>query len=362
MKLVSPILKHVAYPLLSSSGYFRQRARDGRLCVITYHGVRPAGYVSPDPTLDGSLVTTEKLRRQIRLLKANYSVISPQDLLDQFAHGTPLPERAVLLTCDDGLLNTVTEMLPVLVEEGVGCLFFVLGASASSIPGMLWYEELKLMLSEVPSSPLVIRNGVSQWTWGANMSRHAFWWNLVRDMSKLDQQSRAVTLQHIRQSLGLKDGWIDRYRQDESSFRRFFLVTPKDMLHLLAEGMTIGAHTLTHPLLSQVAEAAARNEIAGSRDVLEGAISRPVLAFAYPFGNPEAVTQRDVALAEDAGFCCAFLNVGGGFGADLPRFALPRVHVTAEMGLGEFEAHVSGFYRSLRGPSVALSASNRASA
>ncbi len=46
------------------------------------------------------------------------------------------------------------------------------------------------------------------------------------------------------------------------------------------------------------------------------------------------------------------MNVGGGFrgkiSAEINRFALPRVHVTADMTLAEFEAHISGFYRSLR--------------
>jgi len=42
------------------------------------------------------------------------------------------------------------------------------------------------------------------------------------------------------------------------------------------------------------------------------------------------------------------MNTGGGFGAKINRFALPRVHVTADMSLAEFEAHVSGFYRNLR--------------
>jgi hypothetical protein len=61
-----------------------------------------------------------------------------------------------------------------------------------------------------------------------------------------------------------------------------------------------------------------------------------------------SVTERELEMAERAGFTCAFLNIGGGFGAAMPRFALPRVHVTGAMNLGEFEAHVSGFYRSLR--------------
>jgi hypothetical protein len=47
------------------------------------------------------------------------------------------------------------------------------------------------------------------------------------------------------------------------------------------------------------------------------------------------------------------LNTGGGLGAKInhskiTRFALPRVHVTADMSLFELEAHISGFYRSLR--------------
>jgi hypothetical protein len=78
MKLVSPILKHVAYSLLSTSGYFRWHAHIGKLCVITYHGVLPAGYASQDPVLDGSLVASETLRKQLRLLKANYAVIPPR--------------------------------------------------------------------------------------------------------------------------------------------------------------------------------------------------------------------------------------------------------------------------------------------
>ena len=117
---------------------------------------------------------------------------------------------------------------------------------------------------------------------------------------------------------------------------------------LAASGMAVGAHTLTHPVLSQLSPEAAWNEIAESRARLEKTIGSPVWALAYPFGDSACVTDREREMAERAGFTCAFLNVGGGFGAPLPRFALPRVHVTGDMNLGEFEAHVSGLYRSLR--------------
>jgi hypothetical protein len=53
-------------------------------------------------------------------------------------------------------------------------------------------------------------------------------------------------------------------------------------------------------------------------------------------------------MTEQAGFRCAFMNVGGGFSAKVDTFAVPRVHVTADMSLSELEAHIVGFYRMLR--------------
>ena len=74
----------------------------------------------------------------------------------------------------------------------------------------------------------------------------------------------------------------------------------------------------------------------------------PTWAFAYPFGTPECVSSRELMLAESAGYRCAFVNVGGGV-PELPDwFAIPRVHILADMKLGDFEAHVSGFHWHLR--------------
>ena len=99
---------------------------------------------------------------------------------------------------------------------------------------------------------------------------------------------------------------------------------------------------------SQAQDDLAWREISESRSVIEKVLGRTVWAFGYPFGNAATVTRRDLRLAEQAGFRCAFMNAGGGFGAKMDRFALPRVHVSAGMNVSEFEAHVAGFYRTLR--------------
>ena len=112
-------------------------------------------------------------------------------------------------------------------------------------------------------------------------------------------------------------------------------------------------------MLSQAPIELAWSEIAESRVRLEAALEKEVWALAYPFGSPESVTPETLAMAKKAGFSAAFLNYGGGLGVELPAYAIPRVHVTAQMNLGEFEAHVSGFHASLqrrtsRGPQESL--------
>ena len=352
MRIVSPFLKKVLYPALSRAGIFHRTSVSG-LAVVTYHGVLPEGYEPVDAALDGNLIRAEVLVSQLRLLKAHYNVISPEDAL-AWREGDgdgrrALPPRAVLLTCDDGLLNCLTDMLPVLQQEQVSCLFFVTGASTeeSRTTLMLWYEELFLLFLRAPAGPFEISGEgiLIQGDLGSREQRRAVWWNSVKRLSQVDSGKRALVLASARK-FGRNAG--QDFERDSAWCRRFGLLTRRELLELASAGMTIGAHTLSHPMLSQLPPELARAEISESRARLEAALEKRVWAFAYPFGDPQSVTPKVLAMAEETGFQAAFLNFGGGLGTALPPYALPRVHVTAGMGLAEFEAHVSGFYARLQ--------------
>src|SRR5690349_22598231 len=120
MRIVTPVLKKIVYPSFSKLGLFRRGAAPG-VAVVTYHGVLPRGYKTPDAALDGNLVSASALAAQLRFLKRQYCPISPEQFRAWLHSRETLPARAVLVTCDDGLLNCFTEMLPVLKEEEVPC-------------------------------------------------------------------------------------------------------------------------------------------------------------------------------------------------------------------------------------------------
>jgi len=348
MRVLSPFLKRVMYPALSSVGFPRYYAREGRFCAITYHGVRPAGYVSIDPALDGGLVTAESFRRQIRWLKSQFNIVSPREVRQWLADEQKLPPRAVLLTCDDGLVNVVTEMIPILKSEAVTCLFFITAASAASAASMLWYEELYLMLLSANGATVHLGHlQLGEEVVERNSIRQS-WWRLVQTLSKLEERSRYEVLGKIREACGLPENWSSRYLNDEPNRQRFLRLTADGLKTLLAADMTIGAHSLSHPVLPKMVDAFAWAEIEQSAKLIEKAIGTSIWSFAYPFGDQTSVTDREIKMAEKAGYECAFVNFDGGFGSHIERFSIPRVHVTADMRLGEFAAHVCGFHNALR--------------
>jgi peptidoglycan/xylan/chitin deacetylase (PgdA/CDA1 family) len=348
LRFVSPALKHIVFPALSRCGYLSRSVGAGP-AVVTYHGVLPFGYEVRNAALDGNLVRADALRRQLRLLKKRYHVIVPEEFLSWSDGKSSLPPRSILLTCDDALQNTLTEMVPVLRELDLSCLFFATGASTEEQPSMLWYEELYLMLLDA-RQPVALNLSEVGFKIDklAPAGRHACWWDLVQKLSQFDRPTRRGSLNQVRDQLGLSEDWGAQLTQNAAVASRFLTLNLHGLRQLAASGMTIGAHSLSHPVLAWAPNDLAWQEISEGRSVLEKALGRRVWAFGYPFGNAATVTMRDVRLAEEAGFRCAFMNAGGGFGAKIDRFTVPRVHVTSNMSLAEFEAHLAGFYRTLR--------------
>jgi len=349
MRFVTPILKKVVYPSMAGAGSFRSIARQG-VAVITYHGLLPEGYRPMDPGFDGRLITADVFRHQLRLLRTRYNVISPEEMQAWAREEQELPPRAALLTCDDGLLNNVTEMLPILLEEGLRCLFFVTGASAGDQRAMLWHDELLLMLLRASAGDFAFScEGVDfVGALGERQQRRALWWSAVKQLSAIDADQRERFLDAAHRYFGLEPA-VQFYRRNYSlAERHFCLMTSDELRQLAAAGMTIGAHTMTHPILAQMPPGLAWQEIVNCKMRLESVLGKEIWAFAYPFGDAASATASVLTMARRAGFEMSFLNVGGGLGARLPLDAIPRIHVSTGMTLAEYEAHVSGFYELLR--------------
>lgn len=91
--------------------------------VIMYHSILK------DTELTGKyIITPETLRRDIDYLyNHGYTTVSVQNILDYIDNGTPLPEKPVMLTFDDGCYNNLFYALPILEEKHAHGIFSIVG-------------------------------------------------------------------------------------------------------------------------------------------------------------------------------------------------------------------------------------------
>ena len=337
MRLVSPMLRRVVYPAMHYGGWLKKSVPSDGCLVVNYHGVIPSGSYSRHSFLDDNLVSSAVLQKQLEFLKAQYNVIDAEAFRGWIVKGGNLPSRSVLVTCDDGLANNLSEMLPILQSESVSCLFFVTGESCREQAGVLWYEELYHLVAtgQVPDQDLQAIFEID----GLNLRQRgvqATWWSCVTGASRFKRSLRAEKIGLLRT--------ICKSTAPTLSETRWTLLNVRELRQLARSGMSIGAHTMSHPVLAECTEDEALQEIIESKAELERVLAQPVWAFAYPFGSSATMGKREVNLARDAGFECAFVNAGGGAVDASQRFVLARTHVTSGMSLAEFEAHLSGFH------------------
>ena len=103
------------------------------------------------------------------------------------------------------------------------------------------------------------------------------------------------------------------------------MLTPEMVVSLDRSGIDIGAHTISHPILTSLDDASAELEIAGGKEQLEAIIGKKVRLFAYPNGKVgKDFDQRHLAMVRAAGYDAAFTTAVGAITRSLERFQLPR--------------------------------------
>lgn len=101
-------------------------------------------------------------------------------------------------------------------------------------------------------------------------------------------------------------------------------MTPGMVRELVAAGMEIGSHTLTHPRLVRCTPAELEREVRGSREKLEDLLGQEVGAFCYPYGNFD---ERVMEAVRAAGYACACSTIRGNRNGEGDRWRLRRAMV-----------------------------------
>ena len=261
--------------------------------ILTVHRIRPyrADPFEPNRALE---ITPAFLEAVIgHLLGKGYDFVSMEQAIERVTFGSDTP--FVALTFDDGYRDTRDIALPILRKYDVPATMFVTSGFADrSAP--LWWLDLEAVIRQSPS--ILVDDGATRIALATDTPErkgaafHALereircrpWPKALRLLADLARQAD-IDSRHI----------CDETCLDWDEVREI----AKDPL------ITIGAHSVRHPILSVCDPAGVVVELAHSRARIEETIERPVRHFAYPNGDPQAAGPREFSIARSLGFASA---------------------------------------------------------
>ena len=318
-------MKGTVINLLRIAGAFAsvRRANRDKALILTYHRFSRSG--------DGQTTSALTFARQLKYLSTHYKIVPLSRLADYLSSGQKLPPRLAAITIDDGYRDAYEIAFPLLRHFNAPATLFVVTGFVDG-KSWLWPDKLRYLVSQSHLNRLEAAIGglKLRLTLDGASSRIEASERVNSALKKLPDDAKEEALLRIASSMGVK---LPVQPPPEHSPITWTQVRSMD-----AAGVEIGAHTVTHPILTRVGDERLRIELRESRLRLEAKLNRKVDLFCYPNGDHDARVRLAV---RDAGFRCAVTIDGGlnGIGSDLLR--LRRVHT--ENNFTRFIQSTSGF-------------------
>lgn len=276
-----------------------------KLQVFIFHRV----LVKSDPLLGGE-PDVESFEWMIRFIADTYSVLPFGDAVGRLRRGM-LSSPTACITFDDGYRDNATIALPILQRYKLSATFFI--ATSFLDGGRMWNDDVIEALRVVQNGQLNWEEfGLGHYSIISSEDRILCKDSVLKQLKYFEHSERAQVAREISRRAGVPD-------------TSALMMDREDVRFLRRTGMEIGAHTHSHPILSNMMDDDAELEIAQGKAELEAILGESVVSFAYPNGNTgRDLTKRDVGIVERLGFQAAAITDWGAANANTNPFLIPR--------------------------------------
>lgn len=295
--LLLKILKIIA---TAASGFGKRK----KLFILIFHRVLD----NPDFMRPGE-VDINDFSWQMELISKYFNALPIDEAIQKLRTGS-LPSRAVCITFDDGYADNYDNALPILKKFNLSAIFFI--ASGFLNGGRMWNDTVIEAVRNCQQTQLDLNPiGLGLFNVADQERKQQSAMQIIQKIKHLDPVIRADYAAFIAaQSQDLPDN---------------LMMTGKQVIQLQENGMEIGGHTISHPILAKLDDEAAWIEIKENKTFLENLLNRPIRFFAYPNGKPnQDYLQQQIPLVSKAGFQAAVSTRWGACNQTSDIWQLPR--------------------------------------
>lgn len=276
------------------------------LIAVNYHYIRPS-FDNPYPSIFG--MTPTELQSQLKTLGKVGSFVSGRQVCDAIKGKEPLPDRAILVTFDDGLKEQYDFAWPILNRLGIPALFFI-NTSPIADHTVSQVHKIHLLRSQIAPEDFL-----------EMLLRRAreleIEMDLQADSDEAASQYPYDTLQNARLKyllnflipLSDRERLIDRcfeelFSQREAEISKSIYMDVRQIKELDRWGC-LGSHAHEHLPLGLLPFAEAEDQIRLAISHLETWTGHSPFAMSYPYGSEDACSIEVGKLAAKQGIVFA---------------------------------------------------------
>jgi peptidoglycan/xylan/chitin deacetylase (PgdA/CDA1 family) len=259
-------------------------------------------------------------KREMAYFKRNFQIVSMDEVASHMRLGEGFKRPSIAITFDDGYLDNYILAYPVLKQHGVPATIYLTTGLVGTLDG-IWTEQIGLAFLETKKD---------YFHFPALFGDRAIPIKTKEEKEQANSNvSEALKLKPDNKRKELMQELFEVLEVNEESGRHFeerMMLNWEEVKEMRKDGITIGSHSHTHPILSQMSSEKAKEEILNSKKVVERDVDMEVKHFSFPNGREEDFSEELKDYCREIGFESICSVVYGPYNASKKDpFALERV-------------------------------------
>jgi peptidoglycan/xylan/chitin deacetylase (PgdA/CDA1 family) len=253
--------------------YFFLRRKAYPAIIIDYHGFmeRETKTMEDVPTVRMAI---NDFCSQLKFLKRYFCIVPLDVVVKTLNEGKMFEKPTIAITSDDGYSDNYELLFPALKKYGVSAtIFLTTGFLGTGLK--IWTEKLSNLITQTKVKRMFIEElcPAEEFELTSWLGKQRAYVSLKQSLKKFDPQKRDLYIHEI--SRRLRKPPIDL---------GITMLSWEQIREMADAGISFGAHTVSHPILSKMPIEEAKEEIILSKEKIEKELGARVLHFAYPNG------------------------------------------------------------------------------
>lgn len=240
--------------------------------------------------LNESGIGKELFEKQIKYLAKHFDVISVKQMVEELRCGV-VHNNAVAITFDDGHDDFYTVAWPTLKRYGLSATLYITTGFVDK-KCWLWPDALRY----------IVENTKVEF---CSISRES---NRKIDLSCSDSAWNKLADHALSMKVSERDQFLKKIANDlkvslpDHPVEPYLGCTWGQLREMVSEGLDVGSHSITHPILSTLRTSELEEELVGSGEKIREKLGFFPVGICYPNGTPQDISAKVIDVASKAGY------------------------------------------------------------